>query len=528
MRIGLWLRVLGLISLMLAIEAGADSESASMTSPNSNDEIGVELDNWRTFRRALKTTDQPEASFTAHWAAAARCLYNRSVEILGEQECAALKNRLHQDEVHRVFIRNLVRPRVIPNDAEVENAVRQTLTASAKPEGIRVLEIFVWAPRDLPVLRDRQHVMLEELEPKLRTADDFREAAQRFSDGTSAEKKGQIGILYKDKIPEILWEHLQNTKEGLTPILETAAGFFRFYVLERHQARSPNAEDLAPRIRNKMIANRIRTGKAAVLAGLQQEFDVEIARPAPLCPDDRAALIAGQAYLLSELLPNQPNTGKNSEIEVKISRAVDFAVMELALEKAGFHIVVPFSREVVALAQRVLEKLETTEMSTPERNSEVKTMARYLAANAPTRQLWSFDIVRVVGVENFARLSELFRIRHDAGEHTELATLARQIQESTNLEVTVEPFTKVGNRKVAGLGPEVHQTLLLRSSAGTISRPLHLADRKEAVFVRLNKVDEDNSDHFETALAAAQQKVRAQTQEELIQHHASRCTTLQK
>ncbi len=526
MNLGSRVRVGFFILLMTVIAPAAQAEAPSTVETLQRDEIRMELDSWRTFRRALKTADQPEAVIVAHWAAAVRCLFGRAQEVLGEPECTKVKKRLYRDEVRRLFLKKVVAPRVAPSDAEVATAVRQSLADSAKPESIQLLEIFVWAPKDLPELRHDKKLMLEKLAPQLGTAKDFRKTAEHSSEATSAFKGGSIGTVYKNQIPEALWTTLAETESGLTPILENPTGLFQFFVIGRRPARRVDPDTLTPRLRRRMISNRVGDSLASILRGFHREFGVKITIPPPSSPHEVAAIIAEHDYTLLDLDLSPSDENRASVKEADIRRAIDALVMRRAVEKAGVQVQVPHFREVVTLGKLVLERLVEAETRSPERIREVSRLAQKLKEAAAPRRIWSFEIVRISGVEGSERLFELFRIRHELGKTVTFENLASQIHESTGLEVSIESHTRVDDRKVAGLGPEIHQTLLLRSSEGELSRPLHLADLNEAVFVRLLATAEDSSGATEAALAAAKGRVQAEIVEELIGANARQCSDL--
>jgi len=163
-------------------------------------------------------------------------------------ELEAAERDLEYRQIRATYLAAVLKPRIEVTDDEIRQIFSEHRQNYQKAEAVQVLEIFKWAPRDLPELRQRRSAELESLKTRIESSGDFETAALERSDATSAYKEGRIGALYRDRVSGPLEAALFNARVGLTEVVASDEGLHLFYIIDRLPPRSNDLSDVTDEI----------------------------------------------------------------------------------------------------------------------------------------------------------------------------------------------------------------------------------------------------------------------------------------
>lgn len=381
------------------------------------------------------------------------------------------------------YLREVVAPMVEVTDADARRIYDRYRANYQKPDAVAVLEIFRWAPVDLPELRREAERQLDELASTITSPEDFKRAARAVSDATSALEGGSVGAIYRDSVDERLARALFGGGLGMTEVVATEHGLYLFWVARRLPAIDNSFGDVRERIERRLRRQRVERLTEIDRERLIERYDV-VLRP----QNGIAFTVAGEPYGLPELGLGPEREG-DDDSQVLVERATT-VLYGLELERLGL---CPPEDPVLeyrfALAETAFNLLvdrawrELKLRPTPGPTSK--------SAHAPEIERWSFDMLTVDGHPE--AYFELLRIRHELGGRAGLEEVRDRLLASTGIEADLESFADVLAPEVSPLGPEIHQTLKLRLAPGELSRPLAVGGRLVMLELAERRLDDEAS-----------------------------------
>jgi len=417
-----------------------------------------------------------------------------------------------EQQIRAVYLNQVLVPMVTVTDHDVRKIFDDHRADFQKPEGVVVLEIFRWAPVDLPDLRREAGRQLDELRSEITSPDEFKSAARDHSDATSALEGGSIGAIYRDRIDDRLERVLFGGGLGLTDVVATEHGLYLFWIARRLPAIHNSFADVRERIERRLRRERLGQLAEVDRERLVEEYNVV------LYPRDGIALsVAGQPFGRQEL-GLEPAGDGGGDPQPNRERALTI-VHGKELERLGLCPAEdPILEFRLAVADTAFNRLVDRAWRADETPPTVESAPD--AGPAPQIERWSFD---VLVVEDHPEVFlELFRIRHELGGRADLVGVRDRLLTSTGIEARIESYTDVLSPEVAPLGPEIHRTLKSRLAPGELSRPLAIDDRLVMLALRDRRVDEEASrsagsrGEHRRALATLAAEIRARL---LERHH---------
>jgi len=474
-----------------------------------------DIDRWaaflkgeRSFRRGLVGSGNQEEAIAREAALTAILLADFPNEV-PDIERRRLWHNFEDAGIGRTYLREVVGPRVTIDPGDVRSIYTEHRANYRKSAGVSVLEIYLWAPEDLPELRAQKRKLLEGIGRDISDPQTFRQKAEAVSDATNAYRGGSVGTILEDRVGGALRAALFSGRTGMTEIVEGPEGLFLFWVTRTTPSRDNSFEDIAETIEKKLRSRRLKELMTKDTQRLRLEHEIEVTLPARDAGSSAPVLVIdGQSFSIDEL-----------DLRAFETRAVEGRALAILrkqiLESGGFEIDRPDRMSFdYRIAQMVLARLVQREASVPESIDDEQTAEN--PETGPALQRWTFDLVRFENAGGPENLSAVFRVLHRLGSGAGLDDLAADVEKEIGLEGTVTHYNDVLASSVAGLGPEIHTTIKKLLQPGDVSKPLHLADRQEIVVIALEgrRIDEEASRTREAG--AKRKRGRKETERRLI------------
>jgi len=111
----------------------------------------------------------------------------------------------------------------------------------------------------------------------LNHGEDFGEMAKHFSDSSTAQQSGELGVFERSQLdPKIADKVFTLNHNQMTDVIETKTGFEILQVVERYQAGEQPIEKVEPEITNHIYEQNMGPALRAYLATLRQDSFVQI------------------------------------------------------------------------------------------------------------------------------------------------------------------------------------------------------------------------------------------------------------
>lgn len=439
----------------------------------------------RSDRRLVQLMDAADRSQEDldRWTLRLEQLVEARKETIPSTERRAICIRLWEPVVRSMWVSRVLAPSITVASETIEAEYRRGVEQGLdRAPGVKVLEIFLWAPEDQPEFRRDRLELARSIHQKAITPELFSTAAQDVSDATSYYKGGSIGTIHADQINDQLRAVLFTGRTGPTEILETEYGIYLFYVINLVPAKTHDPSTVRARIRRTLLQQTVRDTLADRMTALASELDGRMASPLPTTEAVPVFTIGDRSYTLDEVLPGLPTR----EIEAGLVETAFHAHLAAAdLERAGFSVPIPDTPAcTIAIAHRVMEVMVEEAVKDPTKFG--------LGVDAPTTpapktvETWSFDVLYVTPVADQEAWLGIVRVAHEYDlDHTNLDALADRIEDELEFSTRIENHRDIAPGDVAHLGPEIHTSLRRFLEPGGRSRVLHLASKQTAVVVVL-------------------------------------------
>lgn len=428
-------------------------------------------------RRRLRGADD-ETTELERMIALVRVVLHDHGDLVSVEERRALWRDQQDRAIRATYIREVLGAQVEVTDAEVRRIFTEHRDGYRKAPGVKVLEIFKWAPEDLSELRSSTRAELDRLAATIDSVDAFTAAARAYSDATNAYRGGRIGTLHRDRVPAPLQRALFDHGLGLTEVVESPEGFYLFWITATVPARDQDWADAAEAIRRRLRSQRIEQLIRDDAARLRQRIELN-----PPAEHDRGtgavARVDGRVYTAAELELAE-RVGDSSAV----TRRLMAVMMARELESRGIVVDPPdelsyywnlYRTAWPRLVERARLRGDAEPCVIPENEDAAPLRSKV--------ERWTFDLLEVDGAGSPDVLFKVFRARYGLQAAADLEALRERLDGRFSIASRIRHFDRVTSTEAAALGPEIHSTIKQRLGPNDLSLPLVIDDQSRIVVI---------------------------------------------
>src|SRR5215467_7910087 len=163
------------------------------------------------------------------------------------------------------------------NDSEVSKYYEEHKSEYVRPEQVVLREIEVSTQGknadELPALKKKAETALK----RVQDGEDFGEIAKRFSDGSTKEEGGFLGVYKRGELSKELEDKVFAMKRNqLTDVMETKQGYLILQVLEHYDEGQQSLDKVRNEINEKLYGTRMEPALRAYLKTLREQSYVSI------------------------------------------------------------------------------------------------------------------------------------------------------------------------------------------------------------------------------------------------------------
>jgi parvulin-like peptidyl-prolyl isomerase len=163
------------------------------------------------------------------------------------------------------------------SDEEIAKYYDAHKTEFMRPEQVALREIEIStqgkSPEEIPELKKKAETALK----RVKDGEDFGEIAKRFSDGSTKNQGGFLGIYKRGELsPELEATVFKMKKNDLTDVMETKQGFLILQVLEHYDEGEQSLAKVKNEIMDKLYGGRMEPAMREYLKTLREESFVVI------------------------------------------------------------------------------------------------------------------------------------------------------------------------------------------------------------------------------------------------------------
>jgi peptidyl-prolyl cis-trans isomerase SurA len=117
----------------------------------------------------------------------------------------------------------------------------------------------------------------EKLRQRVLDGEDFGELAKRFSDGSTAQQGGFLGVYKKSELTKELWDAVEPLKKNqMTDVIETKQGFLILQVLEHYTEGVQPFDKVENEIMDKLYSEKMEPALREYLKTLREQSYVVV------------------------------------------------------------------------------------------------------------------------------------------------------------------------------------------------------------------------------------------------------------
>jgi peptidyl-prolyl cis-trans isomerase SurA len=187
---------------------------------------------------------------------------------------AQLRDQLLTQEV----IRKEVGSKIIVSHEDVVKYYNDHKSEFVRPETVVLREIFVSTEgkpeADVPALKKKAENLRDRV---MNNGDDFGELAKRYSDSSTAQQLGELGVFQRSQLDAKIAEKVfALNRSQMTEVIETKTGFEILQVRERYDAGEQPLDKVEPEISNKLYEAKMEPSMRGYLKTLREDSYVQI------------------------------------------------------------------------------------------------------------------------------------------------------------------------------------------------------------------------------------------------------------
>ncbi|MBI3670480.1 MAG: peptidylprolyl isomerase [Acidobacteria bacterium] len=187
------------------------------------------------------------------------------------------KNNIRSGMLTQEVIRREVGSKVIIGRDETEKYYNEHKNDFQRPEQVALREIFVSTEgkkeEEIPELEKKAKNLLE----RVKKGEDFGELAKRYSDGSTANRGGELGLFERGQLSKELEAIVfKLNRNQMTDVVRTKTGFLVLQVLQRYEAGLQPLDKVEGEISNRLFAEKMEPGLRRYLQDLRRESYVVV------------------------------------------------------------------------------------------------------------------------------------------------------------------------------------------------------------------------------------------------------------
>jgi peptidyl-prolyl cis-trans isomerase SurA len=185
----------------------------------------------------------------------------------------SIKKTLLQQEI----IRKEVGTRILVDHSAVLKYYEDHKAEFVRPEQVVLREMFFSTAGKSEAQTADQRKKAEGMLQRVKDGEDFGELAKRFSDGSTANQGGDLGLFEKSQLAGNLAEIVFTLKRNeTTAILPTKDGLLILQVREHYPAGQQPEDKVDEEIANKLFSDQMKPGLRKYLQTLRQDSYVQV------------------------------------------------------------------------------------------------------------------------------------------------------------------------------------------------------------------------------------------------------------
>jgi peptidyl-prolyl cis-trans isomerase SurA len=187
------------------------------------------------------------------------------------------KNNIRNHILTQKVISSEVGSHISIGEDEVKKYYEAHKTEFVRPEAVALREIEVStqgkSPDELPALKKKAETALK----RVQDGEDFAEIAKRYSDSSTKEQGGMLGVYKRGELAKELEDKVFNMKRNeLTDVLETKQGYLILQVLEHYDEGQQPLDKVRNEITDKLYTARLEPAMRDYLKTLREQSYVII------------------------------------------------------------------------------------------------------------------------------------------------------------------------------------------------------------------------------------------------------------
>lgn len=189
------------------------------------------------------------------------------------------KNGIRNHILTQKVISSEVGSHISIGEDEVKKYYEAHKSEYVRPEEVALREIEIntqgKSPDELPVLKKKAETALK----RVQDGEDFGEIAKRYSDSSTKDQGGLLGVYKRGELAKELEDKVFNMKRNeLTGVLETKQGYLVLQVLEHYEEGQQPLDKVRNEISDKLYTTRLEPAMRDYLKTLREQSYV-IIRP---------------------------------------------------------------------------------------------------------------------------------------------------------------------------------------------------------------------------------------------------------
>jgi peptidyl-prolyl cis-trans isomerase SurA len=146
-----------------------------------------------------------------------------------------------------------------------------------RPEQVALAEIFLGTDGKSPEEIAEVRAKAEDLHARLVKGDDFTQLAKKYSEGSTAQDGGDLGLFEHGQLsPQLETVVFKMDKGQFTDVIETKTGFEVLRIEDHFQAGLQPLDKVEPEITNKLYMQKMDPALRQYLAELREESYVTV------------------------------------------------------------------------------------------------------------------------------------------------------------------------------------------------------------------------------------------------------------
>jgi len=187
------------------------------------------------------------------------------------------KNQIRNSLMTQAVIRREVGGHMDIGSDEVKQYYEAHKQDFNRPEEVALAEIFLSTENKSPEEIAAVHTRSEDLHNRLVKGEDFTALARRYSQGSTAQDGGELGIFERGQLAKQLEDAVFGLEKGqFTDVIQTKTGFEILKVEDRFQAGLQPLDKVEGEITNVLYRQKMEPALRTYLAQLREESYVQV------------------------------------------------------------------------------------------------------------------------------------------------------------------------------------------------------------------------------------------------------------